>query len=292
MLAANARLRLRTEHAGRRLAEEPRAYEELLPYVNHRANLTYVIGEMIGELNLATPTSAAATSRPAADPAGLLGAAPARRGLGQYYRIAKILRGENWEPQLRSPLTEIGVDVKEGEYIVAVNGRPTNESTIIYGSLVNTAGKQVTLRRQHGAPEKGSRETVVVPIADEQPLYYLNWVQRNIEKRAGHRRQGGLPAHSRHGADGLNEFVKHYYPQMNKKALIIDVRGNGGGNVSPQIVERLRREIAMIAIARNAAAERRTDGHDAGAEGLLWTSSPPPTATSWPIASRSTSSAR
>ncbi len=95
---------------------------------------------------------------------------------------------------------------------------------------------------------------VVTPTGDEAPLYYHEMVQGNIEKVA--KASGGKIGYL-HIPDmqqpGLNEFVKRYYPQLDKKALIIDVRGNGGGNVSPMIIERLRREIAMVDIARNTA---------------------------------------
>jgi tricorn protease len=100
--------------------------------------------------------------------------------------------------------------------------------------------------------EKGSREVVVVPIADEHPLYYQQWVQKNIKKvNEATKGQVGYVHIPDMQQRGLNEFVKHYYPQLRKKALIIDVRGNGGGNVSPMIIERLRREIAMIDISRD-----------------------------------------
>src|SRR5439155_5015789 len=119
-------------------------------------------------------------------------------------------------------------------------------------ALVNTVSKQVTLKVNKAPTEQGSREVVVVPTGDEQPLYYYNWVQTNIKKvsEATKGQVGYL-----HVPDmlttGLNEFVKHFYPQMRKKALIIDVRGNGGGNVSPHLIERLRREPALVGMARN-----------------------------------------
>jgi tricorn protease len=93
----------------------------------------------------------------------------------------------------------------------------------------------------------------VIPIADESKLYYYNWVQGNIEKvnKATNGQVGYIHIPDM-GAEGLNEFVKYFYPQLNKKALIIDDRGNGGGNVSPMIIERLNRELTMYGNARNA----------------------------------------
>ncbi|MCB0261030.1 MAG: hypothetical protein KDE62_15105, partial [Calditrichaeota bacterium] len=100
----------------------------------------------------------------------------------------------------------------------------------------------------------GSRTVTVLPIRDESGLYYYNWVQDNIAKvdKATGGKVGYIHIPDM-GPNGLNEFVKHFYPQLRKKALIIDVRGNGGGNVSPMLIERLRREIAMVTMARNTS---------------------------------------
>jgi tricorn protease len=236
-------------------------YNPLLKHVNHRADLTYIIGEMIGELNVGH-AYVGGGDYPKADriQTGLLGAVLERHSSG-YYRIKEILKGQNWDKSLRSPLTEIGVNVKEGEYIIAVNGKPANQMTDIYTSLVNTVDKQVTLRVNNQPSTSGARDEVVIPTGNEQPLYYLKWVEGNIEKvnKATNGRVGYLHIPNM-GPDGLNEFVKYFYPQTRKEGLIVDVRGNGGGNVSPHIIERLRRENIMISVARNSA-----HGPDAGA---------------------------
>jgi tricorn protease len=124
--------------------------------------------------------------------------------------------------------------------------------TDIYEALVNTVDKQVKLKLNAEPTEKGSRDVVVLPTADEANLYYYNWVEKNIKKvnEATDGKVGYIHVPDM-GQRGLNEFVKHFYPQLRKKALIIDVRGNGGGNVSPLLIERLRREIAMATFARN-----------------------------------------
>jgi tricorn protease len=228
-------------------------YGQLLPYVNHRADLTYIIGEMIGELNIGhTYVGGGDFPKPERIELGLLGAKVERDAASNYYRIARILKGQNWDKSLRSPLTEIGVDAKEGDYIIAVDGKPTNTMNDIYESLVGKAGKQVTLKLNSTPKEQGSRETVVIPTADERPLYYYNWVQNNIAKvsKATDGKVGYVHIPDM-GVGGLNEFAKYFYPQVRKDAMIVDVRGNGGGNVSPMIIERLRREIALISIARN-----------------------------------------
>jgi tricorn protease len=223
-------------------------YEPLLAHVNHRADLTYILGEMISELNCShTYVGGGDLPKVTRVQTGLLGAELTQDEQTKYYRVAKILPGNTWDKEVRSPLAELGVNVREGDYILAIEGRPTNEMVNIYEALLGTPGKQVRLKINSEPKDMGSREIVVVPIADEHPLYYYQTVQANIKKvsdatkgEVGYVHIPDMQVH------GLNEFAKHYYPQLRKKALIIDVRGNGGGNVSPMIIERLRREIAMV----------------------------------------------
>jgi tricorn protease len=121
----------------------------------------------------------------------------------------------------------------------------------IYSALINKAGKNVELTL-NSSPAEGGRKVLVVPVSDESDLYYYTWVQNNIRKvdKATNGQVGyiHIPDMS---SEGLNEFVKYFYPQLSKKALIIDDRGNGGGNVSPMIIERLNREISRSNMARN-----------------------------------------
>jgi len=246
-------------------------YEVLVPFVNHRADLTYIIGEMIGELSTGH-TYVGGGDMPKADriQTGLLGAKIEHDAKSGYYHISKILKGQNWDHHVRSPLTEIGVNAKEGEYILAIDGKPTNQMKDIFETLVNTVGKQVKLKLNAEPKDAGAHETTVIPIGNEQPLYYYNWVQANIEKvsKATDGKIGYVHVPDM-GAPGLNEFVKYYYPQLRKEGLIIDCRGNGGGNVSPQIIERLQRDIAMIDIARNGAPSIDPGGTVLGPKVLL-----------------------
>lgn len=229
-------------------------YQPLAQAVNHRADLTYVIGEMIGELNVGhTYVGGGDMPRPKRISIGMLGAQFERDQKTGYYKITKILKGENWNKAARSPLTEIGIDVKEEEFLIAINGNPTNVISNMYEALLNTVGRQATLRVNVRPEEKGARDLVVIPVKDEATLYYYNWVQGNIDKvyEATEGKIGYIHVPDM-GAEGLNEFIKYFYPQLRKKGLIIDVRGNGGGNVSPMLIERLRREAIMIDVARNA----------------------------------------
>ena len=236
-------------------------YAQLLPYVNHRNDLTYIIGELIGELNIGhSYVGGGDRPMPTRINTGLLGAELSKDASG-FYKINKILKGENWNSKTRSPLTEIGVDVKEGDFIIAVNGKLTNTMSDIYESLINTAGKQVELTVNSRASLDAGRKIIVVPANDEAGLYYFNWVENNIKKvnDASDGKVGYLHIPDM-GPEGLNEFVKYYYPQLSKKALIIDDRGNGGGNVSPMIIERLRREVAFMAVARNTRQSYSPEG--------------------------------
>ena len=230
-------------------------YAPLVDFVNHRADLTYVIGEMIGELNAGhTYVGGGERPKPERIPLGLLGAQLSRDQDSGYYRIEEILPGRNWDKSTRSPLTEIGVDASEGDYILAVDGQSTADVNNLYELLVNKADKQVALTLNSEPEHEGSREVTVVPTGSEEDLYYHRWVQDNIRKvsEATDGKVGYIHVPDM-GVHGLNEFARHFYPQIRKKALIIDVRGNGGGNVSPMLIERLRREIVMIEFARNTA---------------------------------------
>ena len=227
-------------------------YQPLVPYVNHRNDLTYIMGEMIAELSVGH-AYVGGGDYPKADriPQGLLGAKLSKDTSG-YARIDQILQGENWTSSTRSPLTEVGVNVKTGDYIIEVNGVSTQSVVDIYQLLVNTAGKTVELTVNSKPQKEGSHKTLVVPTGDESDLYYLQWVRKNIayvsEKTNG---QVGYLHIPDMGAGGLNEFVKYFYSQLDKKALIIDDRGNGGGNVSPQILERLARKPVFFDLPRN-----------------------------------------
>jgi tricorn protease len=230
-------------------------YGALVPYAQTRYDLTYLIGELIGEIH-SGHTYVGGGDEPKAPrvPTGLLGAELSRDPQSRAYRVDRIIRGENWVESERSPLTEIGVNVSEGDYILAVDGAPVRDLANIYSALVGKAGKQVVLRVNSKPVDEGARSVTVVPTADEAPLYYETWVKHNTDYVS--QKTGGQVGYIHipdMGFEGLDEFAKHFYPQLHKKALIIDDRGNGGGFVSPMIIERLSRELVMFEKARNAS---------------------------------------
>jgi tricorn protease len=227
-------------------------YEKLLPYVNHRNDLSYLIGELIGELNIGH-AYVNGGDRPDVEriKMGLLGAQISADKSG-YFKVDKILKGENWRRDARSPLTEPGANISAGDFILAVDGNSTKDVSDLYQLLVGKANKVVELLVNNEASEKGAKRILVKTTDDESELYYYNWVQENIEKvnAATNGRVGYIHIPDM-GPKGLTEFVKYFYPQLTKEALIIDDRGNGGGNVSPMIMERLQREVAFYSMRRN-----------------------------------------
>ncbi|MDO8835400.1 MAG: PDZ domain-containing protein, partial [Vicinamibacterales bacterium] len=248
-----------------------KTYEPLVAHVNHRADLTYIIGEMIGELNVGHAyVGGGDMPRPDRIPMGLLGAQLQRDPQSKFFRITRIFKGQNWDASLRSPLTEIGVDAKVGDYIIEVDGRSTASLTDIWEALIGKAGKQVSLKLNAAPSAQGARETVVVPVEDERGLYYLDMVQTNIDKvtKATNGRVGYIHVPDM-GVPGLNEFAKYFYPQTEKEAMVVDVRSNGGGNVSPMIIERLRRQLVMIDVARNGAPNTNPGAMIVGPKVLL-----------------------
>jgi tricorn protease len=232
-------------------------YAALVPFVNHRNDLTYLIGELIGELNNGH-AYVAGGERPETPriKLGLLGAELSRDPASKAYRIDKILPGENWTKNARSPLAAIGLNVKPGDYILAINGIPVSTLPNLYDALIGTADDQVILRVNSKPAEDGARDITVVPVSDEAPLYYKAWVQKNVDdvtkKTNGEVGYIHIPDM---GQGGLNEFTKQYFPQIKKKGLIVDVRGNGGGFVSPLVIERLRRALVMIEMSRNGTPQ-------------------------------------
>ena len=228
-------------------------YAQLLPYVADRYSLTYIMGEMIGELSN-SHTYVGGGEFPEMHPVnvGLLGVDYEADQASGMYRIKKIFSGENWDAHARSPLTEPGVNIKEGEYLVAINGRPLRAPQTPDELLVNTANEVVTLTVNPKPAAECGRQVVVKPIGDEYSLRELNMIETNRKKvDAASGGRIGYVYLPDMGDAGLNEFVKQYFPQIRKEGIIFDVRYNGGGFVDELIFERLRRVLAAMSPARN-----------------------------------------
>lgn len=230
-------------------------YQVLVPYAKTRLDLNYIIGEMIAELALghAYVNPGDDIPRPERIPMGLLGADITRDGKNGFYRIDHILPDGVYSKELRSPLAEPGLGVTEGDYIVSVNGIPTNEVDNIYKLLAGKAGVLTELGINSKPSLTGAKTIVVDPIDNEYPLRHLEWVLGNIKKveEATDGKVGYIYVPDM-GPEGLNEFARYYYPQLDKEALIIDDRANGGGNISPMIIERLLRKPYRLTMRRGS----------------------------------------
>ncbi len=229
-------------------------YAPLLDHVAHRSDLNYVIGEMIAELNAGHAYIAGGDwvvpERPGL---GLPGARFEWDGEAGRFRIARIFAGHNEEPVYRSPLTEIGVDVHVGDYVLEIEGVELTEGMNPYELLRHKTGQPVTWTVNSKPEHEGARQITYQPISSEQDLIYLDWVLSN-RKRVEEQTEGrvGYLHLPNMGAEGIREFIKWYYGQIRKDGLVIDVRSNGGGNVSAMLIERLSRPWLAAGFARTS----------------------------------------
>jgi tricorn protease len=228
-------------------------YRPLLKDVADRTDLNYVISEMIAEL---TVQHAYIDGGDIPIPPRARVALPGTRfkldPASNRYQISKILGGENEEELYRSPLTEIGVDAKAGDYVLAINGAEVTGKEDVYKFLRNAADSPVELTLNAKPSLDGSRKVSYKPITDESNLIYLDWVNHNREKvsQMTNGRIGYIHVPDM-GASGIREFIKWFFPQIRKEGMIVDVRANGGGNVSRMLIERMRRELLGMQYARN-----------------------------------------
>jgi tricorn protease len=229
-------------------------YKPLLKYVAHRSDLNYVISEMISELVVQHAYIEGGDFQiPPRPRYGLPGAQFELDKQAGRYRITKIFNGDNAEDLYRSPLTEVGVNVSVGDYVLAIDGEELKATDDPYRLLRNKADNPVQLTVNKTPSMQGARTVSYRPIPDEQNLRYLDWVEGNREKvsKATGGRVGYLHVPDM-GAAGIREFIKWYYPQLRKEGLIVDVRANGGGNVSRMLIERLRRKLLGVNYSRTS----------------------------------------
>jgi tricorn protease len=227
-------------------------YKPLLEHVAHRTDLNYVISEMISELTVQHAYIDGGDMQLLPRPrVALPGARFVLDRASSRYKIARIFAGQNEEEIYRSPLTEIGVDVKAGDYVLSINGQELTGKDEPYRLLRNAAENPVALMVNAKPVMEGARSVSFRPITDESKLIYLDWVAANRNKVT--EMTGGKVGYIHvpdMGADGIREFIKWYYPQIRKEGLVVDVRANGGGNVSRMLIERLSRKILGAQFAR------------------------------------------
>jgi tricorn protease len=220
-------------------------YRPLVDYVANRSDLNYVMGEMVSELsNSHSYISGGDIEIPKRTPVALMGARLELDAAAGWYRIVRIYRGQNDEELYRSPLTEVGVDAKEGDYILAIDGRELTAKDNPYQLLRGKSEHPVQLRINAKPVIEGSRTISYLPITNESNLIYLDWVthNRDVVSQATGGKAGYIHLPDM-GENGIREFIKYYYPQIRKQALIVDDRGNGGGNISQMVIQRLSQQL-------------------------------------------------
>jgi tricorn protease len=228
-------------------------YAPLVDHAADRYDLTYIIGEMIGELsNSHTYTGGGDSPNLHPVSLALLGVDFEPDPAHNLYRIKKIYPGQNWHADMRSPLAEPGVAVKVGDYLLAVNGQPVRMPDNPYQYFVNPPGPDIELTINSTPDTNGARNILVKPISSEFNLRELDWIETNrrkVDSLSGGRI--GYVFLRDMSAAGLNQFVEQFFPQIRKEGLIIDERYNGGGFVDELIFERLRRILSGMSSARN-----------------------------------------
>jgi tricorn protease len=233
------------------IAAAEKQYAVFLDGIAHRADLNYLFNEMLGNMTLGH-TYVQGGDAPEAKQVrgGLLGADFAIEG-GRY-RFTHVYSGENWNPQLRAPLTQPGVNVQEGEYLLAVNGKDLRAPDNVYRLFEATAGKAVTIKVGPTPDGKGAREVTVVPVDTERALRNLAWVEGNRRKvdalTEGKVAYVYLPDTA---FGGYTNFNRYFFAQVDKQAAVIDERFNGGGLAADYIIEYLRRPLLNYWTARS-----------------------------------------
>jgi len=231
-------------------------YEPQLDFVGSRADLNYVIAEMISELTVQHAyIEGGDLGLPKRPFVALPGARFELDAQSGRYRIARIFAGQNEEERYRSPLTEVGVDVHVGDYVLNINGRDLKAGTDPYELLQAVPNQPVEWRVSATADGKAARSIRYRPLSSEHGLLYLAWVSGNRSRVDG-MSQGrlGYIHIPDMGEAGIREFIKWWYPQVRKEGLVVDVRDNGGGNISQMLIERLARTLHGTSFARNHEA--------------------------------------
>lgn len=227
------------------------AYKPYVDNVMSRADLNYIFADMLGDIT-AQHVYIFGGDRPEVRhvSTGLLGADYTI--VNNRYRFSRVFYGENWNPSLRAPLTEPGVNVHEGEYLLAVNGRELYGSDEIYSFFLETAGKSVELRVGADPSGKDARNVTVVPIASERNLRLRAWMddnRREVDKLSnGRLAYVYLPDT---GPNGYTNFNRYYFAQSEKQGAVIDERFNGGGWIADYIVDWLKRPRLLAAMSRD-----------------------------------------
>ncbi len=244
-------------------------YEPYLVNIPSRGDLNYLFAEMLGEMTVGH-LSVGGGEQPEVKrvSTGLLGC-DYRIENGRY-RFARIYNGENWNPGLRAPLTQPGINVVAGEYLLSVNGREVSPADNVYSFFEATAGKSVVLKVGPNPDGSGSRDVTVVPVASETQLRHLAWIEDN--RRKVDQMTNGRVAYvymPDTAFGGYTNFNRYFYAQVGKEAAIIDERFNGGGNLATDIIEMLSRKLMSMVASRDGGLEQQPQGAIFGPKVML-----------------------
>ncbi len=251
------------------LAAAEKRYEPYLEGIASRSDLNALFAEMLGGIEVGH-LGVGGGDIPAAKrvPTGLLGA-DYRLENGRY-RIARVYDGENWNPGLRAPLTQPGVNVAAGDYVIAVNGREVTARDDIDAAFENTAGKQVVLKVAADPSGRGAREVTVVPVGSEAGLRNLAWIEGNrrfVDKATGGRVAYVYMPDTSYG--GFTNFNRYFFAQVDKDAVIVDERFNAGGMLATDVIELLSRKRMSQVATRDGADEVQPQGAIFGPKAML-----------------------
>ncbi|MCO6509645.1 MAG: PD40 domain-containing protein [Aridibacter famidurans] len=218
-------------------------YRPFVEGIMTRADLNYLFQEMLGNMTVGHHNSGGGDQpNPTTYNVGLLGADYAIEN-GRY-RFKKIFNGENWNPGLNAPLTRPGLNVKEGEYLLAVNGRNLSGSDNIFAFFEQTAGRQTVIKVGPNPDATGSRDITVVPVGNEAGLRRLDWIEGN-RRKVDELSKGtlGYVYLPNTGGAGYTNFNRYYFAQIDKQGAVIDERFNGGGSAADYMIEYMRRPL-------------------------------------------------
>ena len=244
-------------------------YEPYVASLAHRADLNYLFQEMLGELSVGhLYVQGGDIPNPNRVPGGLLGADYTVEN-GRY-RFKKVFDGENWNPQLRAPLTQPGVNVQAGEYLLAVNGKNLTSADNIYAFFQSTSGKQIVLRVGPNPDGSGSRDVTVVPMASESTLRNFAWVESNRRKVG--EMTGGKVAYvylPDTAGGGFTFFNRYYFSQLDRDGIVIDERFNSGGQAADYVIDYLRKPLMSYWAVRDGEDCRQPFGVMPGPKAML-----------------------
>jgi tricorn protease len=244
-------------------------YEPFVEGIGSRADLNYLFAEMLGNL-VVGHLGVGGGEQPAVKrvQTGLLGCDYTIEN-GRY-RFARVYNGENWNPQATAPLTQPGVNVVAGEYLLAVSGRNLAVSDNVYSFFEGSAGKQIQIRVGPDPSGDGSRTVTVVPVANEGRLRNLAWIEDN--RRKVDQMTGGRVAYvylPDTSFGGFTNFTRYFFAQVDKQAVIVDERFNGGGALATDIVEFLSRKLLSSVATRDGGDELEPQGAIFGPKVML-----------------------